>query len=42
VPVDGLALGDDELIEFCQKRLAPFKGPRDFVVRSELPRSPTG
>lgn len=42
VAVEGTVLDEDELVEFCQKRLAPFKVPRDFVACRELPRNATG
>ena len=31
-----------ELLAFCQERLAAFKCPRSFDFRDELPRFPTG
>ena len=32
----------DALQEHCRARLAPFKVPRSFELRDELPRTPTG
>jgi acyl-CoA synthetase (AMP-forming)/AMP-acid ligase II len=33
---------EDELIAFCQERLAKFKCPRSVDVVPALPRNPTG
>jgi len=34
--------GPEELVVYCRERLAPFKYPRQVVIVSELPKSPTG
>jgi acyl-CoA synthetase (AMP-forming)/AMP-acid ligase II len=31
-----------DLAEFCQKRLPPYKVPRDFEFRRDLPKNPSG
>jgi o-succinylbenzoate---CoA ligase len=39
---DGLAVGDEELREFCAQRLAGFKLPKAFEFRERLPRTESG
>lgn len=39
---DGPALQENELRDFCRKRLAAYKVPREIHVESDLPRGPTG
>ncbi len=39
---DGAALTGDELIEFCQARIASYKKPRRVEFRDGLPRASTG
>lgn len=39
---DGVAVGAQELIEFCKERLADFKKPRSVDFVSELPRNSNG
>jgi len=38
----GAELDADELSEFVAARLAKYKLPREYVVREELPKTPTG
>ena len=38
----GVAATRDELIEFCQARLANYKIPRQVEFRADLPRNPAG
>ena len=38
---DGTA-NEDDLRDFCRKRLAPYKVPKEFVFVTELPRNPQG
>src|SRR5690606_6293951 len=35
-------ISQKELIQFCKKRLAPFKIPETFIQLSALPRNATG
>jgi o-succinylbenzoate---CoA ligase len=39
VKKDGTVLSEDELIEFCQKRLAKYKVPKGFKFLDRLPRN---
>jgi acyl-CoA synthetase (AMP-forming)/AMP-acid ligase II len=41
-PKPGAELDADELLAFAAGRLAKYKLPREFVVRDELPKTPTG
>jgi fatty-acyl-CoA synthase len=38
----GAALGLDALQQHCRRKLAGFKVPKDLVMRTELPRNPSG
>jgi long-chain acyl-CoA synthetase len=38
----GRAASEQELIEFCQKRLAAFKCPKSVEILDEIPKGPTG
>ncbi len=43
VPRAGAALGAEEVLAFCQGKLARYKIPRSVVISAEpLPRNPTG
>jgi acyl-CoA synthetase (AMP-forming)/AMP-acid ligase II len=42
VPRDGLALDLDELGQFCKSLLGSVKSPKDYIVRSDLPRNSAG
>lgn len=42
VPAAGQQIDADEVLAFCQARLAAYKRPRSLEVRSELPMSATG
>lgn len=42
VPVDGEKLASQELITFCRKKLTPYKVPKIFEFRDELPKSNVG
>ena len=39
---DGCTLSEDELIEFCQRRVAPYKKIREVQFVWELPKTPVG
>jgi len=39
---EGEEMMDQELIDFCKQRMAPYKVPRDIEFLPELPKSPTG
>jgi len=39
---DGCTLREDELIEFCKQRVAPYKKIREVQFISEIPKTPTG
>src|SRR5215467_4966105 len=38
----GRAASEQELIEFCEKRLAAFKCPKSVEILDEIPKGPTG
>ena len=42
VPKPGQSLSSEELIAFCKGKIATYKLPREIVIVSELPRTPTG
>ncbi|MCS7034004.1 MAG: AMP-binding protein [Phycisphaerae bacterium] len=43
VPREGQTVGESDIRDFCRERgLIPWKTPRQVVVTTELPRSPTG
>jgi len=42
VPKRGVDITPDEVIAFCQERLAKFKCPRDVRILPSLPKSPIG
>ena len=42
VPLNGIALKIEEIIEFCKSQLASFKVPRRVVVCQDLPKNPLG
>src|SRR5215471_307582 len=39
---EGKAASEQELIEFCQERLAAFKCPKSVEILDEIPKGPTG
>ncbi|HPX19363.1 MAG: long-chain fatty acid--CoA ligase [Pseudomonadota bacterium] len=39
---DGGTLSAEEIVEFCKKRLAPYKVPRQIEFIDELPKTPVG
>ncbi|MCL6448356.1 MAG: hypothetical protein K6U04_09445 [Armatimonadetes bacterium] len=41
-PRAGRSILPDELKSFLKSRLAPFKVPKEYIVVSDLPESPTG
>jgi acyl-CoA synthetase (AMP-forming)/AMP-acid ligase II len=41
-PKPGVELDAEELATYAAERLAKYKLPREFVVRDELPKTPTG
>ena len=42
VPKPGQSLSSEELIAFCKGKIATYKLPRETVIVSELPPTPTG
>ena len=42
VLADGVALELPDLTDHCRKRLAPFKVPKQLIIRDSLPRNPSG
>src|SRR3989442_5063748 len=42
VPKPVQSLSSEELIAFCKGKIATYKLPREIVIVSELPRTPTG
>lgn len=38
----GMTVTEEELIDFCRSRLAPFKLPKRVVVRADIPRNSAG
>lgn len=42
VPVPGMKVDADELVQFCRDGLASFKRPREVLVLEELPKTATG
>lgn len=42
VPVEGASVTSEELIEYCQTRLAAYKLPTGFEFRKDLPKSHVG
>ncbi len=42
VPKPGQTISFDELREFCKERLAPYKIPREWELRTELPKTIVG
>ena len=42
VPVEGASVTSEELIEYCQTRLADYKLPTGFEFRKDLPKSHVG
>ncbi|HEX6391203.1 MAG TPA: long-chain fatty acid--CoA ligase [Solirubrobacteraceae bacterium] len=42
VPKPGTELDPEQLATYAAERLAKYKLPREFVVRDELPKTPTG
>lgn len=41
-PKSGVDVTPEEVIAFCQERLAKFKCPRDVRILPALPKSPIG
>jgi len=39
---DGVACSDDDLRDFCAKKLGRYKTPKIFRFVTELPRGPSG
>jgi fatty-acyl-CoA synthase len=43
VPKEGVCdISQEEIIETCRERLAPFKVPKKVIFVDSLPKSPTG
>jgi long-chain acyl-CoA synthetase len=42
VPKDGAPISAIELRDYCRRRLASFKVPRQIIIHRDLPRGPTG
>ena len=42
VPSPGSAVDEGGLRAFCRERLANYKVPKQFIVRTDLPRLPVG
>ena len=42
VPKAGKVLSEDEVVEFCKKRLSSFKTPKYVEFTNELPKKPSG
>ena len=42
IPKPGQTVAPDKVKAFLKTRLAPFKVPKEYVVVSELPKSPAG
>ncbi|WOV85696.1 acyl-CoA synthetase [Sporosarcina jeotgali] len=42
VPKAGKVLSEDEVVEFCKKRLSSFKTPKYVEFTNELPKNPSG
>jgi acyl-CoA synthetase (AMP-forming)/AMP-acid ligase II len=39
---DGMSLSEEEIIAYCQERLARYKRPKSVAFVSELPKNPSG
>ena len=42
VPKEGMSPTDEELIEFCKEKIAPYKRIREVRFITELPKTPVG
>lgn len=42
VPTQGIAVNEQEIIDFCAERLAKFKVPKSVVFLSEIPKTDAG
>jgi acyl-CoA synthetase (AMP-forming)/AMP-acid ligase II len=42
VPRAGVEISENELIEYCQSKLARYKSPRRIVFAPDLPRNAMG
>jgi long-chain acyl-CoA synthetase len=42
VPEPGRELSEQDLRRFAREHLTPYKIPRSFEIRADVPRSPTG
>jgi long-chain acyl-CoA synthetase len=42
VPKPGQNVVPEELKSFLKTRLSPFKVPKEYIILSELPKSPAG
>jgi long-chain acyl-CoA synthetase len=42
VPKPGETITEEEIKAYCREKLAPYKVPKMFEFRPEVPRTPTG
>jgi fatty-acyl-CoA synthase len=42
VPRESERITEDEVIEICRQRLAPFKVPKHVLIVDALPKNPSG
>lgn len=42
VPKEGMKVSEEEVLEFCKEKLAPYKRPKIIEFRDELPKSAVG
>jgi fatty-acyl-CoA synthase len=42
IPVEGMNLSADQVIDICRGRLAPYKWPKEIVFCTDFPRTPLG
>ena len=42
IPAPGSAVDADDLVQWCQERLAGYKRPRRYEIVDDLPKTATG
>ncbi|MBA2881626.1 fatty-acyl-CoA synthase [Desulfosalsimonas propionicica] len=42
VPRQGESISEEEILEICRQKLAPFKVPKKIIFVDQLPKTPTG